>query len=278
MQHSIKVNQIKVTEKTAILTKLGSVEEIIKEKDNLFTGLKDAELMNLINDIYNGKLKDSDTNLILALTTEEKRIHAVNALSFQPELIQEAARTANQSVNTVGFFLKNRMNVTNQTSLKYFWQTTDLGTILELGIQKGSNFTEIMKNQGYFTYILRSNSFDPEINKDKKIVSPAKRAGKEGDFLLKDGKLIFVKSNLVLQKIESLEKFDELHEAVSEMESKNAEDFKHDAVIDVIINKIPLEIRQKDGTFNDEFQEWLHEAVNVGLGNQVEIKNIAVAA
>ena len=280
MQHSIKVSQIKVTEKTARLTKLSTVEEIIANQDGLFTGLQDAQLMELINDIYNGKLKDSDINIISALDTEGKRLHAVNALSFQPELIQESTRKQGDSanVNTVGFFLKNRINVTNQTSLKYFWQTMDLATIIDLNITKDSNFSEIMKNQGYFTYILRTNSFNPEVNKDGMITSSPKRAGKGGDLLLKSEKLIFAKQDLVMQKFDSVEEYDELYDTVSAMESANTEEFKHDAVIDVVVNDIPVELRQKDGTFNPEFQTWLHESVNVGLGNQVEIKNVAVAA
>lgn len=277
MNYPIIVSEIKVSKKTAKLTKLNSFEDIVSQKDTLFSDLNEDKLMQLINEIYNGKLNGANLREVQSLSKEEKRKHAVSALSFQPTLSQETPRKAGETtdVNTVGFFLKNRINVSNPTSRKVFWQTMDFATLLEYGLTKDCDFSKAMQDAGFFTYLFRQNTFTPEVReKDgvKLIVSSPKRAGAGGDILTKGGKIIFNRTDIIMRPFDSLEEYDEMTSKFYHAELANIEAFKHDGTIDSVINPVPEE-GKVDGFFSAEFQEWIHERVAIDAGQQVEINN-----
>jgi len=273
MLYPVLISNVKVSKKTSRITGASTLEELLKKEETLFKGKSDAELMIILEDIYNNKLANAQRAEILTYSTEEKRQHAINALSYQLELVQEMPRvtSADAPVNQVGFFLRNRLNVSNQVSRKTFWQTTTHEVLKAYGFKKNDDFSSIMQNNGQFVYLYRENSFTPDLNADGAVVSSPKRAGAGGDLLLKDGKLIFQKTYLVMQAFESLEEYDEKIATLEAKEQANVVEFKHDSVIDVVNNTIPVEVRKEDGTFNQEFQSWLHEYLNISVGMQVEV-------
>lgn len=273
MLYPVLISNVKVSKKTSRITNCSTLEELLKKEETLFKGKSDAELMIILEDIYNNKLANAQRQEILGYDTEQKRQHAINALSYQLELVQEMPRVTSSDapVNQVGFFLRNRLNVSNQVSRKTFWQTTTHEVVKAYGFKKDADFSAVMQSNGQFVYLYRENSFTPEVNAEGKVITTPKRAGAGGDLLLKDGKLIFQRTFLVMQAFESLEEYTEKTEALEAKEQANVAEFKHDSVIDVVNNVIPTEVRLEDGTFNQEFQAWLHEFLGKSVGMQIEV-------
>lgn len=277
------VNKIKLSEKTSKLTGTTTFAELQLVKPKLFSNFSDKDLLALLEDIYNGKLTGSNLAAVKEMSEEEKRNHAIESLSLQLELVQEMPRLVNQEVavfNAMSMFMKTRLNVSNQTSKKYVWQTTTLAIAEDHGYTEGCNFSEIMlENFGLFTYLHRVNSFTPEI-RENRIVSSPKRAGKGGDLLIKDGKLIFNETKFVIEKVESEDEVEAKFQEYQAKEIANAEEFKHDATIDIVENTdIPVEVRdKKTGYFSDEYQKWLNEYYAESTGIQVGIEGVKKAA
>ena len=277
MNYPIIVSEIKVSKKTAKLTKLNSFEDIVSQKDTLFSDLKEDKLMQLLNEIYNGKLNGADLEKVNTMSQEEKRLHAIECFTFQAMLTQNVVKDPeeNTDTNTIGFFLGNRLNVSNTTSRKVYYQTMTFGIIEKYGIKTGSDFSKALQNHGYITYLFRQDSFVPKTReKDgvEVIVSSPKRPGAGKDILTKDGKIIFSHTDIVMRPFDSLEEYDEAILKMGRAELHNKKAFKHDGTIDSVINPVPEE-GKVDGFFSAEFQEWIHERVAIDAGQQVEINN-----
>lgn len=271
----IKVNAIKLSEKTKTLTGASTIQELNQLKGNLFKDLNSKELFNLLVDLYNNKVKDNDTLLtkINAFSDDEKRKHAVEILTFQLELSQETPRLVDASeFNVVAHFMLDRINISNQVSRKMLWVNITYGKLLADKIEVGTDFSAYMLKQGIFAYINRVNSFTPETRDGRVMISP-KRAGKGGNILLKGDKLIFQVSKLVGVPCATKEEYAKLYDQYQKVEVKNTADFKHDNVIDLEINpEIPEETKdRKTGFFNQEFQAWLNTYVAEKQGVQVAV-------
>lgn len=261
--NTVIVNKIKVTSKTLDVTGISSYEEILLKKSKLFSAQTDKQLVETYNKIHGGKLKESDLSVFSELAKEEKRTSCINALTFQLELTQKAQRdeTAISTGNSLlSHFLVGRAN-TNGDSLKYFWQTVTFQFCQEHEIESGFNLSEYygtLKENGkgdcnYVVYLMRTNFTEiPETELQEGFITYApKTAGKGGDVLTFNNKLIFQKTELVM--FES----DNINDDLVELEGKEkAASIKHNGTIDY--SDVPT--MQKVGAlFNDEFQEWLQE-------------------
>lgn len=277
MLYPVLIKEVKSSKKTLRLTGAKNIQEFEKVKDSVFAGKTDKELMEIIDDVYNYKLAHSQRTEILSMSTEEKIQHLIGSLSFQAQFRQETPREKRDNLNTVGFFLRNRLNVSNSVGSKVFYQTMTYDVIVQEQFNVVEDLSAHLADQGVFVYLFRENTFTPEVNDKNLIVTAPKRKGAGGNILCKtdpktgNPRIIFQITQLIMQKVENKEEYDALWEKVEAAEKANAEAFKSDQEIDVVENEIPAEVRSEDGSFAPDFQEWLHEQVNVGLSMQTKI-------
>lgn len=278
MLYPVLVSELKSSKKTLRLTGAANVQEFEKIKDKVFAGKSDEELMVIIDDVYNQKLSHSQRTEILGMSTKEKIQHLIGSLSFQAQLRQETPRQKNESLNQVGFFLRNRLNVSNAVGSKVYYQTMTYDVIVAEQFNTVNDLSAHLADQGVFVYLFRENTFDPEVNSDHKIVTAPKRRGAGGNILCKTDektgkpRIIFQVTRLLMDKVENPKQYEEMLAKVEQAERENAEAFKADQEIDVVENEVPAEKRSgENGAFEAEFQEWLHEQVVSGLSMQTKI-------
>jgi hypothetical protein len=284
MLYPVLVKEIKASKKTLRITGASNVQEFNKIKDSVFAGKKDKEIMDIIDDVYNYKLAHSLRTEILNMSLEDKIQHLIGNLTFQAQFRQETPRQKNEGVNAVGFFLRNRLNVSNSVGSKVFYQTMTYDVVTEEGFDRIEDLSATLAEQGKFIYLFRQNSFNPEVNSEGQIVSAPKRKGAGGNILCKTDpetgkpRIIFQHTILLMDKVESKEELEAMLNKAQEAEKANSEEFKSDCEIDVVENEIPAEVRGENGAFALDFQQWLHEQVYEGLSMQTKIVAQAVAA
>lgn len=255
MNYPVKIQNIKITAPTKMVTGLSSYDEIVSKKTILFNKQSDAELINTYARIHGEKL---NTSPIASLPKEEKRKACVNALTFQLELVQEVDRnsTGSQTIGTINplsIFLTGRSNTSSSTGLKYFWQVATFQNIQDNGFNINTDLSEHFANQNIFVYLLRTHSFKAITNAEGLITESPKRNTRGGNILTLNGNLIFQQVSFVIRESADINAD---VEQLQEVEKQNALDFTYNGVIDA--SEIPTEIKM-GALFNDEFQSWLQE-------------------
>ena len=259
---SVFIRSINPTKKTVALTGLSSTAEIVKAKNTLFKEYSEEDLVTTYANLHNNKLAESAVEEYATKTIQEKREALVNTLRFQLTLEQEAVRvdengnvTENANNNPILLFgLKGSGYGALSNNKKVAWTTFDLFSVMSWGIKDGSDFSTMLAEQGVEIYLQRLSTFKPEI-RNGKIVSSPKRMGKGGSILLKNGKFIYQSTAI---------KFGENinTEQLQAEEIQNQIDFKHDDVlvagVEDGIDNIPVETKDANGFFNDEFESFLH--------------------
>lgn len=277
MLYPVLISEIKATKKTARITGASNVQEFNQVKDSVFAGKSEKEIIELIDDVYNYKLAHSQRTEILGLSKEAKIEHLINNMSFQMQFRQETPREKSEAVNNVGFFLRGRLNVSNQVGSKVFYQTVTYEVIQAEKYDKVSDLSAAMAEQGVFVYLFRKNSFEPEVNKDGLIVSAPKTKGKGGNILCKTDpktglpRIIFQQTYILMEKVKSPEQLEQLIATAEKAEKENNLEFKSDQEIDVVENEIPAMVRAENGTFAPAYQEWLQRQLSEGLQMQTKI-------
>jgi hypothetical protein len=273
-KYPVIVNDLRLTKKTKALTNLESYNELVEKKDTLFSKKSDAEIMQLLTEeIYGGKLNRAQLRDLQSMTAKQRLEHLQGQLTITTELIQqrESQRTDSKLGKTFNLFMGSRLNVGRNESSKYAYQTTTLNEAVAMGLVIGQNFTEMLAERKVFVYIYRVRSFEPEFVGDNVNTSPM-RAGKGGDVLRKDGKLLFLLTQLVIEpnmnEAEISKTFDELYKE----ETDNEIAFAHTPGHEISSDDIPAEARDDKGSFSADFQNWLNETYNEGIGQQVAIK------
>lgn len=259
--NKLMISDVKASKKTVAITGLSSYEDIANAD---FSALNKNDLISKIKQVQ--KL---DANLIKFLNSQEENILRsmfVNSLTFQLEVQQrsETSETSQDFNASLAFMSKFRIDINSGGGIKRDWITLTLGNLKEMGIKVGDDFTQFCAEQGidfgdgnkrsYFTYIERLMTFKPNIIENN-IISQPKTKGKGGAIMLKDGKPIFYKSSVVFYPVESQEEFDVLYEKYKAQELKNAKDFEATSEIE----EYPSISRNKDNTFNDEFQSFINK-------------------
>lgn len=279
--YPVIVSKIKLSKRTMKLTNLVTYEELLAAKPTLFKKFTESQIDDVIREVYNGKLTDTQLLNMNKLSFDEKREHAIAALSVIYELKQDFERPDADSklTNAFSLFMSARVNVGNNESTKTAFQTADVASTDALNITEGVDLFEMFKKEGKFIYIFRKTDFTPEVDKATgHVTSIPKRMGKEGDYLTKDGKLLFMHTQLSVAENLTAEQIDELYERHYEAEQANAKEFKHDDNAALDASKIPAATRKQDafgnnlGEFTDEYQEWLQ----ITCATQLKLQTQAV--
>lgn len=265
ISNPVIVNQVKITRPTMLATGLFSFEEVQKSKNALFVDKSEEELLLLYKQIFNAEPNAA----FIQSSKEDKRTTCINALTFQLEFTQavETDDASDDTSSLLGYFLMGR--VSNSSRQKYFWQTTTLAFCEANGITKDYNFSENLAKKNLVTFIIRSNTTVlqmPQLTTTGLITLEPKRTGKGGDVLLKDDKLIFQFTTLVVRPATDLQADLAAFKAA---ELKNNAEFKHTDIIPA--DSIPPAVKQ-GALFNTEFQEWLQNEYatrNLGMHTKV---------
>lgn len=271
------VNDIRPTKPTIALTGIDSYDQLIKEKGKLFGNLKDTELnVTILEQLHKGKLAAKDARKLTELSVADKRQYLIDNLTVTVELTQEIERVNSDSAQNnlgkvFGLFMTKRIGISSSESTKYAFQASSFYDAQALNLKIGMDFSEAMSKQNTFIYITRYNSFEPVITKEGYVTSTPKRAGKDGDILIKDDKLIFMHTQLVVEPNVDIVQQQTFYNALYKSEIENAKIFTADKDKSIPADSVPSEIRNPDGTFEEEYQAWLNRLVKKQSNQQVII-------
>lgn len=271
------VNDLRLTKPTIMLTGIQHYDDLLSKYGTLFGDKKDAELTSLIIEhLHKGRLSPKDVRKITELSVADKRQYLVDNLTVTVELTQEIERVNSDSTqsnlsNVFSLFMTKRVNIGSNESTKYAFQTSSLYDAKALNLQVGMDFSKAMGDNGTFIYILRYNSFEPTINSEGYVTSTPKRAGKDGDILIKDDKLIFMHTQLVVEPNVTKVRQQELYDKLYKGEIQNTKAFVADKDSSIPADSVPSEVRNPDGTFETAYQEWLNGLVRKQVGQQVKV-------
>jgi hypothetical protein len=115
--------------------------------------------------------------------------------AFQLTLEQEYKRDG--ASNVVGFFMEGHPGVTPSNGKLITWQTVSAQKMSEYNFTVGQNLNEVL---GFETNIQVNEGFIPRKWKDSEgneVTQEAKRAGKDGELLTKEGKPIYRNTSVV---------------------------------------------------------------------------------
>lgn len=262
-KNPVKVAAIKITSTTREYTGLETYEEVAEESASLFKKLNGTDLKNLvIQKIYKGKLNEEQEKEIDGMSKEELRTHAIENLTFQLEVAQNYDRPDNSESKLISVFMGTRLNISESSNgIKKDWITTTFGNIQAQGIKLRTDLTQLYLEQGLLLYVMRRFTFDPEFREGRIISSPY-RAGKGGDILTKDDKLIFMKTECMFVNVDGEEEAVEAYSAFEALEQLNRDEFKRpeDSTKErIAFMSVPSETKDKNGYFNPEFEDWISE-------------------
>lgn len=282
--YPVLVADINLSKSTKAITGLETFNALVKEHGTLFSEKSNEELETLILDtLHKGKLKGINKNKIVTMSKEEKRNYATSILSINVALTQdrEATRDDNNRSKAMGLFMKSRVNIAGNTSTKYAYQTATLAEVLEYQLNIGTNFSDFMQKSGTFVYIQRVRTFEPEIDpKTKNVLTEPMRSGSGGDVLRKlDAgvpRLVFMRSELIIEQDVKKDEMEQMYNTLYSEETQNETAFafsEEDKTFSIDQTTVPAQGRVPDGSFDEDFQNWLNAHYNEGAGIQTEITN-----
>ena len=240
-QSQVKVAEISLTKPTMNITKLNSYEQLVNQKDSLFQDYSEEKLQSLY-DSMNKNAPNSKVAEFKALSKSDKAKKLVNDLTVSMTLTQEYEREGSTTSNVLAMFNK-RDNIGSSTGKKQCWIYPTFNVAENFSV--GGN----LEVENHTVFIQQLTTFDPEVDKNGNVTSALKRAGKGGDGLMKDGKPLFLKTELVVTTSQSFEELEE-------QEKENREEMKHTEVIDAQL--IPDDSKNGTANFNKEYQNFIN--------------------